>query len=382
MTILPATGTAEKQRPFSSVQISRRDLLASLGVGGAAITLAARSSAQSQISNPRRLDLHHHFASPRWKKRIAETNRQGAAQMQNYSVEKDIESMDEGGVATAFISTASPGNWQGTDFLIERDEAIANAREQNEFGARMVSDHKGRFALFATLPLPDVEASLREVEYAFDTLHAVGVGLLSSYGSYRNTNTPPSNATVWLGDKAFQPVFDELNRRNAIVYTHPTDGPCCRDVMPGITPISIEWNTDTSRTILSMIFENYQGKGTPSAANRYSNIKFIWSHAGTIVGLAGRWNTGDPKMLAHPEPGSRLYNLRRFYYDVAGGVNPVVMQGMKMLIGSSQIVFGTDYPWGTPSNIARSLQECGFTSEEIRGIDRENALKMFPNYRG
>ena len=360
--------------------ISRRDLFAGLTVGGAALTLTGRSAGQSQGSSPRRLDLHHHFASPRWKKRIAETNRQGAAQMQSYSVEKDIESMDEGGVATAFISTASPGNWQGTDFLIEKDEAIANAREQNEFGARMVSDHKGRYALFATLPLPDVEASLKEIEYAFGTLHAVGVGLLSSYGSYRDTRDPPSNATVWLGDKAFQPVFDELNRRNAIVYTHPTDGPCCRDVMPGITPISIEWNTDTSRTILSMIFENYQGKGTPSAANRYSNIKFIWSHAGTIVGLAGRWNTGDRTMLDNPQPGSRLHNLRRFYYDVAGGVNPVVMQGMKMLVGSSQIVFGTDYPWGTAANIGRSLQECGFSPEELRGIERENALKIFAKY--
>jgi predicted TIM-barrel fold metal-dependent hydrolase len=125
----------------------------------------------------------------------------------------------------------------------------------------------------------------------------------------------------------------------------------------------------------------YQGRGTPAAANRYANIKFIWSHAGTIVGLAGRWNTGDPKMLANPQPGSRLYNLRRFYCDTAGEVSPVVMQGMKMLVGASQIVFGTDYPWGLPANIARNLQGCEFSSEELRGIDRENALKIFPKYR-
>jgi predicted TIM-barrel fold metal-dependent hydrolase len=86
-------------------------------------------------------------------------------------------------------------------------------------------------------------------------------------------------------------------------------------------------------------------------------------------------------MLANPQPGSRLYNLRRFYYDTAGGVSPVVMQGMKMLVGNSQIVFGTDYPWGLPANIALGLQGCEFSSEELRGIDRENALKIFPKYR-
>ena len=82
----------------------------------------------------------------------------------------------------------------------------------------MVSDHKGRFGLFAMLPLPDVDASLKEIEYAFDTLHCDGVGLLTSYGD------------IWLGDRQLPPVFDELNRRNAIVYTHPTDATCCHNL--------------------------------------------------------------------------------------------------------------------------------------------------------
>src|SRR5437870_3985313 len=118
---------------------------------------------------------------------------------------------------------------------------IATTWRSTVFG-RTVGDYKGRFGLFAVLPLPDIDASLREIAYAFDTLKADGVGLLTSYGN------------IWLGDPALQPVFDELNRRNAIVYTHPTDASCCHN-LGGQNPGTLEWFTDTSRTILSLVAE-------------------------------------------------------------------------------------------------------------------------------
>lgn len=128
-----------------------------------------------------------------------------------YTPDRAIESMDQGGTQAALISCTEPGLWFGDDFSKERQEAISLARDMNEYGARMVADYKSRFGLLAVLPLPDIDASLKEIEYAFDTLKADGVGLLTSYGD------------VWLGKKGLQPVFDELNRRGAIVYTHPTD---------------------------------------------------------------------------------------------------------------------------------------------------------------
>ena len=151
--------------------------------------------------------------------------------------------MDEGGTQTAFLSCTEPGVWFGDDFERERQDAISLSRDMNEYGARMVADYKGRFGLFAVLPLPDIDASLREIEYAFDTLKADGVGLLTSYGN------------LWLGDVRLQPVFDELNRRGALVYSHPTDAPCCHS-LANASPATLEWFTDTARSIMSLIAEN------------------------------------------------------------------------------------------------------------------------------
>ena len=346
---------------------SRRDVLSGLAACAAgAIVAPGDLLAQTPAADRRRLDVHHHFASPRWLKKMSDSGRQGAQQVQNFTPAKSIDAMDKGGVVTAYISCTTPGASFGTDFAKEREETRSLARDLNDFGARMVTDYKGRFGLFAVLPLPDIDGSLREIEYAFDTLNVDGVGLLTSYDN------------LWLGDKAFQPVFDELNRRRAVVYSHPTDPPCCSALFRGISPGTIEWNTDTSRAIFSLIND---GGGAPIPAARYPNIRFIWSHAGgTLVSLSGRFlgAARSADVLAHPPaPNSRLFHLRRFYYDTAQATNAVLMQALKGLVGASQIVFGADYPYSTIVDHVDALQTCGFSAEELRGIDRENALRMF-----
>jgi len=350
--------------------LTRREWLAGLAAIGASSVLPTgllRAQAPA-AANPRRLDLHHHFGSPRWIKRVAEVKRQGWQQFQDYTPARAIETMDKSGVSTAFVSCTEPGVWFGDDFAQERADAISLARDMNEYGARMMSDHKGRFGLFAVLPLPDIDASFKEIEYALDTLKADGVGLLTSYGN------------MWLGDKKLQPVFDELNRRNAVVYSHPTDAPCCHNLLPNTGPGTVEWNTDTSRSIFSMINDAGATPNTPgqSAATRYANIKFI-----TVVGLSGRFLGGAASadaLTTPPPPNSRLHHLRRFYYDTAQSTNPVLMQGLKGLVGASQIVFGADYPYSTIVNHVNGLQKCGFTPQELRGIDRQNALRILPRY--
>ena len=274
----------------------------------------------------------------------------------------------------AIISCTEPGVWFGDDFSKERQEAISLARDMNEYGARMVADYKSRFGLFAVLPLPDIDASLKEIEYAFDTLRADGVGLLTSYGD------------VWLGEKRLQPVFDELNRRGAIVYTHPTDAACCHN-LANANPATVEWFVDTARSINSLLNETGTTMGgspkEASAATRYGNIKFIWSHAGgALLGVVSRvvGTVSAADLAGTPKPNSKLYHIRRFYYDTAGSANPIAMQGLKTLAGSSQIVFGTDVPYGTSAAIGQALEACGLSRKELRAINRENALRILPKY--
>ena len=148
--------------------------------------------------------------------------------------------------------------------------------------------------LFAVLPLPNVsDQRLKDPDYAFDTLKADGVGLMSSYGD------------KWHGDAAFADVFRELNRRKTIVYTHAQVADCCQTLVTGISDITVEYNTDTARTIISMI-DSGRALETP-------DTKYIWSHAGgTILALrrAASWASrrrarilakqADPKSRAGP----------------------------------------------------------------------------------
>ena len=92
------------------------------------------------------------------------------------------------------------------------------------------------------IPLTDIEGSLHEIAYALDTLKADGIGLMTSYGD------------KWLGDPSFLPVMEELNRRKALVYTHPTAANCCVNLVRPQQPVMIEFGTDTTRTIADIIF--------------------------------------------------------------------------------------------------------------------------------
>jgi 6-methylsalicylate decarboxylase len=345
---------------------SRRLFLATLAAGGAGSLLhGLPSAAQTPGTLASRIDIHQHFVSPGFYATLNLKNATspipGLAAWKGYSPASAVEALDRVGIATAMLSITAPGVWFG-----DVQETRKLAREMNEYAAaRLVSDYKGRFGLFAVLPLPDVEGSLKEIGYAFDTLKVDGVGLLTSYGN------------AWLGDPSFAPVLAELNRRKAVVYTHPTDSACCQNLIPRVANQMLEYPMDTTRTIASLIVSE--------TATKCPDVRFIFSHAGgTLVGIAGRLlgaeMTAD-NLAKTAAPSSRLHHLRRFYYDTAGSANPVNMQALKTLVGTSQIVFGTDAPFFDGAPQVQGLQRAGFSADELRGVERDNALNLIPRFK-
>lgn len=332
---------------------------AGTALGVAAVTgLVPKAAAQAK---PHRIDVHHHVAPPTWNKVLREANA-GQPPSYNWSLQKSLDDMDKAGVATSIASITTPG----ISFL-GKDDAVRISRDCNEYTAKLMADHPGRFGLFATLPLPNIDESLKEIAHSLDVLKADGVCMMTSYGD------------KWLGHADFAPVMDELNRRKAVVYTHPTYAACCTNLVPELPPPVIEFGTDTTRTIGSLVFS-----GT---SRRVKDITFIFSHAGgTMPFLAERFTRlprqqfrADPRR-AQLNPEDVLAEFRRFYYDTAQAAHPHALSSLVSLVPVSQVVFGTDFPFRTSEDHVKGLTAF-FNAADLKAVDRENALRLLPRLR-
>jgi predicted TIM-barrel fold metal-dependent hydrolase len=336
----------------------RRRVLAGIAAAAAGGWLgAARAQGAASGETAHRIDVHHHMAPPAY---VAEIGRTMPVRgpLQGWTPAASVEDMDRAEVASAMLSITTPGLWFGDDA-----KARTLARLCNEYGARLAADHPGRFGLFAALPLPDIDGSLREIDYALDVLKADGVGLYTSYGD------------KWLGHPAFAPVFEELNRRKAVVYTHPVVNQCCVNLVPEVNQAVIEYGTDTTRTIASFVFSG--------AAARYGDIRMIFSHAGgTMPFLIERFDllAKEPKLAARLPNGLR-HELKKLYYDTAQSANPGAMSSLTALVSASQILLGSDFPYRTLKEHVDGLRGCGFSADELRAIERDNALTLLPHLR-
>jgi predicted TIM-barrel fold metal-dependent hydrolase len=219
--------------------------------------------------------------------------------------------------------------------------------------------------MFATVPLPDTEGALREMEYALDTLKMDGVCLMTDYQG------------KFLGDPAFRPVLEELDRRKTVVYTHPFRNDCCRNLVPDVFEPLIELGTDTTRTIASLLFSG--------AAEQFPNIRWIFSHAGgTAPFLMQRFTYyfAARKDLQPRLPKGPAYYLEHFYYDTANAMTIHPLASLTKLVKPTQIVFGTDFPFLTARATAAGLREVGlFNAVELQAIERGNAAELMPRYK-
>ncbi|MFN7982835.1 MAG: amidohydrolase family protein [Vicinamibacterales bacterium] len=338
--------------------VDRRTFLATALAASAVRTAFAAGNQQPASPSRGWIDLHHHFAPPAW---VTEVRGRPLLQPANtrWTVEQSLEDMDRGGVAASVVAITNPGLWFGDPAQTRR-----LARACNDYGATVVRDHPTRFGLFAALPLPDVDASLAEIAYAYDTLKVDGIGLYTSYGD------------TWLGAPAFRPVMAELNRRKALVTVHPTAADCCRNLgyAAGIGPGTIEYGTDTTRAIMGIAFNG--------DATRFPDIRFIWSHAGgSAPFLAGRID-GASGSAREALPDGFLAAFKRFHFDVAGAANRGALASLTQWVSTSQIVFGTDFPpGGSSASVRAALGEIGFlTPPDLQAIGRDNAVRLLPRF--
>jgi len=345
---------------------ARRQLLKSLGAFGAgaflpfSAGLTVIEDARAATTSPQRIDVHHHLFSPVYKKLAGpiRLNQRSDPALANWTPSGAVQDMDKAGISVAMLSGATggiPSNLDG-------EPARSLARDSNEYGAQMVRDFPGRFGLLATLPMLNREASLQEIEHSFTELKADGIALMTDYGD------------KWPGDPIFAPIFEELNRRNAIVFVHPTTPSCCTSLMPGVPASWAEYDFDTTRAITSLLVN-----GT---FTKFPNVRFIFTHSGgTVPVLARRVADMFPPALAAGAPNGVEAELKKMYFDIANGANPSSLAALTKLVPISQLLFGTDYPFVRMATTIDGFREYGFPARDIQAINNGNAMRLFPRLR-
>jgi predicted TIM-barrel fold metal-dependent hydrolase len=327
-------------------------MLLGLSALAAAPALAVAAEARRTAASPI-IDVHAHF-QPAVLRALGMPG-----PMASWSLQRHLDDMGAAGVTRSLLSITTPG-------VPETGErARTLARGTNEDAARLAADNGGRIGFFIAVPMDDTDAALKEIEYGFDVLKAPGVGLFTSYGAH------------WLGDRRFDPVFEELNRRKAIVYVHPNTAECCGRLIPEVADTLIEYGTDTTRAIASYI---YRG-----AARRYPDVRMIWSHSGgTMPFLIERFEGADRGAAARTQaPEGFRAAAGRFFYDIAQSTHAAPSRALRQVVPVERIVFGSDFPFRTALEHVQGLEAAQvYTGEELRGIHAGNVGRFLPELLG
>ena len=301
-----------------------------------------------------RIDVHHHILPAEYITALTSlgVTKSAGVVFPQWDVERSLVFMDHQKISTAILSISAPGIFFG-----EGKFAQDLARRCNEFAAEVVKNNPQRFGAFATLPLPDLNTSLLELEYALDELNLDGVGLLSSIdGQY-------------LGDPVWEDLFAELNRRKTVVFVHPNAPPKEKLPQIDVPPAVMEFVFDTTRAVANLVHNR--------TLRRYPDIRFIFPHAGGVVPfLAWRISFGEQRTIKY---------LKRLYYDVALAATPYALRSLQELADPTHILFGSDYPFLPEPLIATMVEGLqtyeGFDAPTRQAIERDNALALFPRLK-
>src|SRR5580693_3227622 len=310
------------------------------------------------MSAPHRIDVHQHVV-PRFYAKVlpAHGGDPSGTAIPQWSPESAIDFMDSQAIATGILSLTAPSvvGW-------DKSERREMARRVNEYTADLVAKRPDRFGNFATLPVPDVDGAHRELEHALDTLRADGVILLANY------------AGKYLGDAGFEPLWAELDRRQAVVFVHPGQPPL--PTAAGVAGPLVDYPFDTARTAVQVVLNGI--------VDRYRGARIILAHAGGFLPYASH-RFAELARVFRPDaanPAEILASFQRFYFDTALSSGPAAMPSLKAFAGSDRILFGSDFPYA-PAGVAASFTANldtydGLTVDEHRAISHRNARTLFP----
>ena len=347
---------------------SRREFMAALAAASAAAALPSVSLAQSQekkgaTKHRAVIDTHFHFWAPEYaqlSREWGEAHHSPAdPRIAKWSPQGALEEMDRGGVQTAMLSLASirEGFW-GQD----AQKATKVIHACDDFAAKMMSDHKGRFGLFAPLNMVDVDSSLKEAEYALDQVKADGIGIQSS----ANGRYP--------GDPYYNSLWEELNRRKAVVFFHGPVPDCCGalKVGPGINPAVGEVTFDMTRAVMSLLANG--------ALARYRDIKWLFAYGGGATPyIAGRIEAffKSAKNLHDIAPNGVMAELQRLHYDTVNVTAAPSFAALTKLAPIANITYGTDFPYFTNDQLD-ALDQRGLSAKDLAAIHAGNAKRLIP----
>ncbi|MDB5608077.1 MAG: putative metal-dependent hydrolase, TIM-barrel fold [Bradyrhizobium sp.] len=308
----------------------------------------------SKSPPPVSIDVHHHF-NP--------TLRDNGGNP--WSIEMALDELDANNVGTAIASLVPTHNPDGPD----RHKLI---RRWNEWATTICNDHPGRFGLFASIVLPDIDRSIEEIAYAFDVLQADGIGVSTNEGD------------TWLIDERYEPVFAELDRRRAVVFVHPARTTRCSSLSEAyggdaVSSAWLEYPVNTARVILGLL--------TKGVMRRYPNIRFIFSHGGGVMPLLlGRiegfrgWGTVGRSRLDALFPEGIYAEFRRFYFDTAQALAPEAIGMMRRLVPEDRLLFGSDFSYFRMSQGIKNLEDLGLDESLAKAIGGGNASQLFPRF--
>jgi predicted TIM-barrel fold metal-dependent hydrolase len=306
------------------------------------------------------IDFHSHFIPQCYRDELSRLGMEAPDGMRGvpaWSEDLALGLMDRFGVDAALLSISSPGIHFG-------DQQAANrlAGQVNSAGAELCDRHPNRFGFFATLPLPDIDASVRELRRSTQELGCAGVILLSNYRG------------IYLGDERLDPIFAELDKLGSLVFIHPTSPAAVSQLGgPWAAPI-FEFQLDTTRAVANLLFSR--------TLERYPRIRYVIAHAGAALpALADRLDAvGNRLVKSDDGPIPVIEQLKRLHYDLAGFPAPNHLPSLLSLVGPEQLLWGLDWPHTLESMIAQGVHAIEssphMTPKVLDMAKRRNAARL------